>query len=41
MRFQELVFGMGVEQAQSGVIFMAKHAAAAAVGEAELTQIGM
>jgi hypothetical protein len=41
MRFQELQFGVGVEQPQGRVIFMAKHAAAAAVGEGELAEVGV
>jgi hypothetical protein len=39
--FEELVLGVGVEEAESGAIFMAKHAASAAVGEGELTEVGM
>lgn len=37
---QEFVFAAGVEDAESGVLFRAGHAAGASVGKRELAQIG-
>ena len=41
MRFEELLFVAGVEEAQGGVIFLAQHAAAAIVRERVLAEFGL
>jgi hypothetical protein len=38
-RFQELLLGVGVEEAGGGVMFVSEHAAAAVVGEGEFGRI--